>query len=110
MPGDFGDLAVNTRVHTYYQYAHTRLRVRLAPGIPHALFGTKDLNNSGVTRRENVKVCLPSLRGAKATKQSIFFCAVRWIASLTLAMTESQIANAQHFSSSSPAKASDPVF
>jgi hypothetical protein len=37
MPDDFGDLAVNTRVHTHYQYAHTRLRVRLAPGIPHAL-------------------------------------------------------------------------
>jgi hypothetical protein len=39
MPDDFGDLAVNTRVHTYHQYAHTRLRVRLAPGIPHALIG-----------------------------------------------------------------------
>jgi hypothetical protein len=38
MPGDFGDLAVNTRVHFYHHHAHTRLRVRLAPGIPHALF------------------------------------------------------------------------
>jgi hypothetical protein len=37
MPGDSGELAVNTRVHTYYQYAHTRLRVHWAPGIPHAL-------------------------------------------------------------------------
>jgi hypothetical protein len=38
MPGDFGDLAVNTRVHFYHHHAHTRLRVRLAPGIPHALW------------------------------------------------------------------------
>src|ERR1700761_7754268 len=31
MPGDFRWLAVNTRVHTCYQYAHTRLRVHRAP-------------------------------------------------------------------------------
>jgi hypothetical protein len=37
MSGDPGDLAVNTRVHTCYPHAHTRLRVRLAPGIPRAL-------------------------------------------------------------------------
>ena len=37
MPGDLGELAVNTRVHTYDQYARTRLRVHWAPGIPHAL-------------------------------------------------------------------------
>jgi hypothetical protein len=37
MPGDSGELAVNTRVHTHYQHAHTRLRVHRAPGIPHAL-------------------------------------------------------------------------
>jgi hypothetical protein len=29
---------VNTRVHTYDQYAHTRPRVQRAPGIPHALY------------------------------------------------------------------------
>jgi hypothetical protein len=38
MPDDFGDLAVNTRVHFLLPHAHTRLRVRLAPGIPHALW------------------------------------------------------------------------
>jgi hypothetical protein len=37
MPDDSGDLAVNTRTHTHYQYARTRLRVHWAPGIPHAL-------------------------------------------------------------------------
>jgi hypothetical protein len=37
MSGVFRWLAVNTRVHTCYQYAHTRLRVHRAPGIPHAL-------------------------------------------------------------------------
>jgi hypothetical protein len=38
MPDCCGDLAVNTRVHFLPPYAHTRLRVRLAPGIPHALY------------------------------------------------------------------------
>jgi len=37
MPGVSGELAVNTRAHTHYQYARTRLRVHWAPGIPHAL-------------------------------------------------------------------------
>ena len=37
MSGDPGDLAVNTRVHIHSPHAHTRLRVRLAPGIPRAL-------------------------------------------------------------------------
>jgi hypothetical protein len=32
-----GASAVNTGVLTYYQYAHTRLRVHWAPGIPRAL-------------------------------------------------------------------------
>ena len=32
-----GASAVNTGVHTHYQYAHTRLRVHWAPGIPRAL-------------------------------------------------------------------------
>jgi hypothetical protein len=43
--------------------------------------------------REIVKMCVkispPSLRGAKATKQSSFEFAARWIASLALAMTKS---------------------
>jgi hypothetical protein len=37
MPDCYGDLAVNTRVHFLRPHAHTRLRVRLATGIPHAL-------------------------------------------------------------------------
>jgi hypothetical protein len=60
MPGDLGELAVNTRVHTHYQYAHTRLRVRLAPGIPHALFSEKGgrcWQNSRETRGEIAKLC-----------------------------------------------------
>ena len=38
MPDVSGASAVNTGVHTHYQYAHTRLRVHRAPGIPRALF------------------------------------------------------------------------
>ena len=48
MSGDLGELAVNTRVHTYDQYARTRLRVHWAPGIPHALCFWA--NNSRTTR------------------------------------------------------------
>jgi hypothetical protein len=34
-----------------------------------------------------IDILTPSLRGALATKQSIFLDAARWIASLALAMT-----------------------
>jgi len=38
MPGDSGASAVNTGVHSHYShYAHIRLRVHWAPGIPRAL-------------------------------------------------------------------------
>ena len=37
MPECFRCLAVNTGVHIHYHYAHTRLRVHWAPGIPRAL-------------------------------------------------------------------------
>jgi hypothetical protein len=37
MPDVSGASAVNTGVHTHYQYARTRLRVHWAPGIPRAL-------------------------------------------------------------------------
>jgi len=38
MPDVSGASAVNTGVHIHYHYAHTRLRVHWAPGIPRALF------------------------------------------------------------------------
>jgi hypothetical protein len=47
------------------------------------------MQNSGACCRENAELCLElstSLRGALATKQSSFSL-LRWIASLTLAMT-----------------------
>src|ERR1700754_1476171 len=54
--------------------AHTRLRVHRAPGIPHALCfqGGCFWQTSGASRREIAEVYLysPSLRGAKAMKQS----------------------------------------
>jgi hypothetical protein len=42
MPDVSGASAVNTGVHTQYQYARTRLRVHWAPGIPRALFNEGD--------------------------------------------------------------------
>jgi hypothetical protein len=60
MPDDSGDLAVNTRTHTHYQYARTRLRVHWAPGIPHALMLSGrniSAKTSGARRRENAMAC-----------------------------------------------------
>src|ERR1700733_9247958 len=75
MPGDPGELAVNTRVHTHYQYAHTRLRVQRAPGIPHALFGREILATARAhraARGENACVDWTTvIARSAATKQSI---------------------------------------
>ena len=46
-----GASAVNTRVHTCYPPAHTRLRVHWAPGIPHALC-FRGRNISGIARAQ----------------------------------------------------------
>jgi hypothetical protein len=65
MSGDFRWLAVNTRVHTCYQYAHTRLRVHRAPGIPHALWvqGRQIFcNNPGASRGGAANACLKWFR------------------------------------------------
>ena len=43
MPDVSGASAVNTRVHTHYPTAHTRLRVHWAPGIPRALLFLRDV-------------------------------------------------------------------
>jgi hypothetical protein len=80
MPDVSGASAVKTGVLTYYQYA---------PGIPRAL-GFKGRTNFGKPRPQHaasMRLYVPSLRGALATKQSIFEFAAPWIASLTLAMT-----------------------
>jgi hypothetical protein len=81
MSGVFRWLAVNTRVHTCYQYAHTRLRVHRAPGIPHALCfqGGSFWQTSGVSRREIAKVCHSVI--ASEAKQSMEQ-KESWIASL----------------------------
>jgi hypothetical protein len=51
--------------------------VHRAPGIPHALYwGERLTHHSGASRRENAELCLPSLRGAQATKQSILVVAL----------------------------------
>jgi hypothetical protein len=67
MPGDFRWLAVNTRVHTHYQYAHTRLRVHRAPGIPHALVfsrSEKFRQTSDASRREIANLYRGQAQGA----------------------------------------------
>jgi hypothetical protein len=93
MPGDFrctcGDY---TRVLTTL---HTRLRVHWAPGIPCALCFQKagrSWQTSRETRGEIAKLCSTSLRGAQRRSNLFFLCAARWIASLTLAMTVSELA------------------
>ena len=62
MPDVSGASAVNTGVHTHYQYAHTRLRVHWAPGIPRALFCEGD-EMSGQPRariaRAEIATCYP---------------------------------------------------
>ena len=69
-----GASAVNTGVHTHYQYARTRLRVHWAPGIPRALclMRARDFwQTSGRNARaenENARVCLRSL-----TVQAVYF-------------------------------------
>src|ERR1700730_6455961 len=62
MPDVSGASAVNTRVHTHYPTAHTRLRVHWAPGIPRALYCERAGNsrsNLARTCGEIAKLCLP---------------------------------------------------
>jgi hypothetical protein len=111
MPDVFGDLAVNTRVHTTHYLAHEAAG---APGTRHSprpLFekGGEFWYSSGVARRENAKVC--SVVIASAAKQSIVQQERKldcFVAAL-LAMTLFEPC-AQRSQSSSPAKAGDPVF
>jgi hypothetical protein len=69
---------------------HARLRVQRAPGIPrspwgsaHALFGRKNMHNSGASRREKAEVYLSFLRHCERSEaiHSCFLVA-SWIASL----------------------------
>src|SRR6266568_8197904 len=55
-----GASAVNTGVHTHYQYAHTRLRVHWAPGIPRALCfkGREFLAKLGRIRGPRMRRCV----------------------------------------------------
>jgi hypothetical protein len=48
----------------FYLQSHARLRVRHAPGIPHALFGRKISQNPGDQRRGTVDSCLLSGQGS----------------------------------------------
>jgi hypothetical protein len=66
---------------------HARLRVRRAPGIPHALWGGWFSHDSGASRRETVESYLSVIARsdlsavaqrakAEATKQSSFYFAL----------------------------------
>jgi hypothetical protein len=56
MPGDLGATVVTTLVCFFI--SHTRLRVRWAPGIPHALIGREvSCTTRARSRRGNVEVC-----------------------------------------------------
>ena len=83
MPDDSGASAVNTGVHTQLQYAHTRLRVHWAPGIPRALclMRARDFWQYSGARAARTRMCVSSLRGALATKQCSLLLAAPCIAS-----------------------------
>jgi hypothetical protein len=69
---------------------HARLRVHWAPGIPHALWGGNDIQNSGDSRRENVDAYLStSLRAQRSNPAFFLLPQESWIASSQelLAMT-----------------------
>jgi hypothetical protein len=86
-----GASAVNTRAHTYYPPARTRLRVHWAPGIPRALLFSRGnvLAQLGrIAARSQSRIWMNVIaRSARdeAIHRSSF--AARWIASLALAMT-----------------------
>jgi hypothetical protein len=62
----------DTRVHTHHPMRTRGCGRAWRPAFPtpSVLLGEEFKQHSGVTRREGAEVCLPSLRGAKATKQS----------------------------------------
>ena len=65
-----GASAVKTGVHTFHQhYAHTRLRVHWAPGIPRALC-SRGLMMSGKARARGAARSPPRMRGMAACIRS----------------------------------------
>jgi hypothetical protein len=63
MPGDLGEPRGDyARVLCFI--SHARLRVRRAPGIPHALcfLGERLMHSSGALRRGNAEACLGFLK------------------------------------------------
>jgi hypothetical protein len=93
-----GDAGCCWRPRCEYSCAHYPLLSTRGCGCAwHPAFPTPSVyraKNSRTTRAVRAarmrRRVLPSLRGAKATKQSSFLCAVRWIASLALAMTKTE--------------------
>jgi hypothetical protein len=57
MPGESG-WTCGDYARVLVSLSHARLRVRRAPGIPHALWGGWFMHNSGASRREIVEFCL----------------------------------------------------
>jgi hypothetical protein len=88
MSGDPGDLAVNTRVHTHYPHAHTRLRVRLAPGIPRALFGgrTYQATFGRIASRKCGGVPKEDHRHCERSEAIHSYFVAAWIASRSLSL------------------------
>src|ERR1700709_1043276 len=90
MPGDLGELAVNTRVHTYYPMRTRGCGCAWHPAFPTPSgYGAENFwHDSGALRRENAKLHLAVIaRSGGDEAIHSFFVAARWIASLALAMT-----------------------
>jgi hypothetical protein len=90
MPGGLGELAVNTRVHTYYPMRTRGCGCAWHPAFPTPSgYGAENFwHDSGALRRENAKLHLAVIaRSGSDEAIHSFFVAARWIASLALAMT-----------------------
>src|SRR6202035_3892319 len=74
MPGVSGELAVNTRTHTHYQYARTRLRVHWAPGIPHALSFEGRKIHANLGRAARTRRCISSSLRAQRSNPLFLAC------------------------------------
>jgi hypothetical protein len=77
MPDCSGEPVVTTSCAFYFAH-ETAGAARIQHSLrPPFVLGEQFLYHSGASRGENAEVCLASLRGAKATKQSSFLvCAL----------------------------------
>ena len=72
MPGETGATVVTNSCVIFF---HTRLRVRLPPGIPHALMGEGYMDNSGANRAAGTRG--RARFGLSSVETRRFICTIR---------------------------------